>query len=50
MGYNGQPVGVSCSWWQGVGNLNNGANDGFATSNGRNDLSYANANIGSRKC
>jgi hypothetical protein len=50
MGYNGQPFGVRPAFWQGWGNLNNGANDGLVASNGRNALGNSNANIGSREC
>jgi hypothetical protein len=33
---------------QSLGNLNNGSNDGLCNLNGRNALSNANVNIGSR--
>lgn len=51
MGCDSQPFGAfGLSLWQGWGNLNNGANDGFVASNGRNDLGNANVNNGSRYC
>jgi len=49
--YRGLTVASACSGflWLGVGNLNNGANDGLSHVNGNNGLSNANWNIASRQ-
>ncbi|MBQ9042695.1 MAG: hypothetical protein IJ111_07760, partial [Eggerthellaceae bacterium] len=40
---------AACFFWQGLGNLNNGANAGLFYVNANNELSNANWNIGSRQ-